>query len=93
MKADEAVPQARAAIEKALTLDPQSAEGHLARAYLFLHQDWNWAAGDAELHRTLELSPGYSLAHQWNAYFLRTAGRPKEDWQKASSPVSSIRYR
>jgi TolB-like protein/DNA-binding winged helix-turn-helix (wHTH) protein len=78
MKADEAVPQARAAIEKALTLDPQSAEGHLARAYLFLHQDWNWAAGDAELQRTLELSPGYSLAHQWNAYFLRAAGRREE---------------
>ncbi|MFL6307672.1 MAG: winged helix-turn-helix domain-containing protein [Candidatus Sulfotelmatobacter sp.] len=78
MRADEAVPQARAAIEKALALDPLSAEAHLARAYLFLHQDWNWAAGDAELRRTLDLSPGYSLAHQWNAYFLRAAGRSEE---------------
>jgi len=78
MRADEAVPQARAAIEKALALDPLSAEAHLARAYLFLHQDWNWAAGDAELRRTLDLSPGYSLAHQWNAYYLRAAGRPEE---------------
>ncbi len=78
MRADEAVPRARAAIEKALALDPLSAEAHLARAYLFLHQDWNWTAGDAELRRTLELSPGYSLAHQWNAYYLRGAGRPEE---------------
>jgi TolB-like protein/DNA-binding winged helix-turn-helix (wHTH) protein len=78
MRADEAVPRARAAIEKALALDPLSAEAHLARAYLFLHQDWNWTAGDAELRRTLELSPGYSLAHQWNAYYLRAAGRPEE---------------
>ena len=78
MKAEEAVPQAGAAIEKALVLDPLSAEAHLARAYLFLHQDWNWADGDAELRRTLELRPGYSLAHQWNAYFLRAAGRPDE---------------
>ena len=78
MRADEAVPQARAAIEKALALDPLSAEAHLARAYVFLHQDWNWAAGDAELRRTLDLSPGYALAHQWNAYFLRAAGRPEE---------------
>ena len=78
MKADEAVPQASAAVEKALALDPQSAEAHLARAYLFLHQDWNWTAGDAELRRTLQLSPGYSLAHQWNAYSLRAAGRGDE---------------
>jgi Predicted integral membrane protein len=78
MKADKAVPQAQAAIEKALALDPLSSEAHLARAYLFLHQDWNWAAGDAELRRTLDLSPGYSLAHQWNAYYLRAAGRPEE---------------
>jgi TolB-like protein/DNA-binding winged helix-turn-helix (wHTH) protein len=78
MRADEAVPQARAAIEKTLALDPLSAEAHLARAYLFLHQDWNWAAGDAELRRTLDLSPGFSLAHQWNAYYLRAAGRPEE---------------
>ena len=53
-------------------------KAHLARAYLFLHQDWNWTAGDAELRRTLQLSPGYSLAHQWNAYSLRAAGRGDE---------------
>lgn len=96
MKADEAVPQARAAIEKALTLDPQSAEAHLARAYLFLHQDWNWVDGDAELHRAMELSPGYSLAHQWNAYFLRAAGRPNEALAESKlahdlDPLSMIR--
>jgi TolB-like protein/DNA-binding winged helix-turn-helix (wHTH) protein len=62
MKADEAVPKARAAVEKALALDPLSAEAHLARGYLLLHGDWDWAGGDAELHRALELSPGYSLA-------------------------------
>jgi len=78
MKADEAVPQARTAIEKALALDPLSAEAHLARAYLLLHGDWDWTAGEAELRHSLELSPGYSLAHQWNAYFLRAAGRPEE---------------
>jgi TolB-like protein/DNA-binding winged helix-turn-helix (wHTH) protein len=78
MKADEAVPHARTAIEKALALDPLSAEAHLARAYLLLHEDWNWAAADAECRRAVELSPGYALAHQWNAYFLRAAGRPEE---------------
>ena len=75
MKAEEAVPQARAAMEKALALDPLSAEAHVARAYLLHHADWNWTAAEAEHLRAVELSPGYSLAHQWNAYFLRSAGR------------------
>jgi TolB-like protein/DNA-binding winged helix-turn-helix (wHTH) protein len=78
MKAEEAVPPARAAIQKALASDPLCAEAHLARAYLLLHDDWNWTAGEAELHRAIDLSPGYSLAHQWNAYFLRAAGRAEE---------------
>lgn len=78
MKADEAVPQARAAVEKALALDPLSAEAHLARGYLLLHDEWDWTAGGSECRRAVELSPGYALAHQWNAYFLRVAGKPEE---------------
>jgi TolB-like protein/DNA-binding winged helix-turn-helix (wHTH) protein len=75
MKADEAVPQARSAVEKALVLDPSSAEAHLALAYLKLHYDWDWTGADMEHRRAIELSPGYSLAHQWYAYYLRSVGR------------------
>lgn len=78
MKANEAVPQARAAVEKALALDPLSAEAHLARAYLFLHDEWDWTAAGSECRRAVQLSPGYALAHQWNAYYLRSAGKPEE---------------
>jgi tetratricopeptide (TPR) repeat protein len=75
MKADEAVPRARSAVEKALMLDPSSAEAHLALAYLKLHYDWDWAGAENENRRAIELSPGYSLAHQWYAYYLRSVGR------------------
>jgi TolB-like protein/DNA-binding winged helix-turn-helix (wHTH) protein/Tfp pilus assembly protein PilF len=75
MKADDAVPQARSAVEKALVLDPSSAEAHLALAYLKLHYDWDWVGSETENRRALELSPGYSLAHQWYAYYLRSVGR------------------
>jgi TolB-like protein/DNA-binding winged helix-turn-helix (wHTH) protein len=75
MKADEAVPQARSAVEKALALDPQSAEAHVALAYLKHHYDWDWAGAEMEHRRAIELSPGYSLGHQWYAYYLRSVGR------------------
>jgi TolB-like protein/DNA-binding winged helix-turn-helix (wHTH) protein/Tfp pilus assembly protein PilF len=75
MKADEAVPQARSAVEKALAHDPQSAEAHVALAYLKHHYDWDWAGAELEHRRAIELSPGYSLAHQWYAYYLRSVGR------------------
>jgi len=75
VKANEAVPQARSAAEKALALDPLSAEAHVALAYLKHHNDWDWAGAEMEHRRAIELSPGYSLAHQWYAYYLRSAGR------------------
>jgi len=78
IKADEAVPKARSAVEKALALDPQSAEAHVALAYLMHHYDWDWVGAEREHRRAVELSPGYSLAHQWYAYYLRSCGRFEE---------------
>jgi TolB-like protein/DNA-binding winged helix-turn-helix (wHTH) protein len=75
IKADEAVPRAHSAVEKALVLDPSSAEAHLALGYLKLHNDWDWAGAETENRRAIELSPGYSLAHQWYGYYLRSVGR------------------
>ncbi len=78
MKADEAVPQARAAVEKALVLDPLSPEAHVGLAYLKHHYDWDWAGAELEHRRAIELRPGYSLAHQWYGYYLLSVGRLDE---------------
>jgi len=78
MKADEAVPQARAALEKALILDPLSPEAHVGLAYLKHHYDWDWAGAELEHRRAIELRPGYSLAHQWYGYYLLSVRRLDE---------------
>ena len=78
MKAEEAVPQAHAAVERALVLDPLSPEAHVGLGFLKLHYDWDWAGGELECRRAIELRPGYSLAHQWYAYYLLNAGRLDE---------------
>jgi TolB-like protein/Tfp pilus assembly protein PilF len=58
---------AREAAEKALTLDPNLAEGHAALGRIQASYDWDWTGADASFQRALELAPG-------NAVILGQAG-------------------
>src|SRR6185295_10229338 len=59
--------RAREAAEKALALDPQLADAHLAMGWIYNGYDWDWAAADASFRTALELEPG-------NAKVLRAVG-------------------
>ena len=50
--------RAREAAEKALALDPQFVDAHLAMGMIHNNYDWDWAAADASFRRALELEPG-----------------------------------
>jgi DNA-binding winged helix-turn-helix (wHTH) protein/Tfp pilus assembly protein PilF len=52
----EALPKARAAIQRALALDPNLAEAHAVLAQIYLDQDRNFSAADQELKRALALN-------------------------------------
>jgi TolB-like protein/Tfp pilus assembly protein PilF len=60
--------RAREAAEKALALDPQLADAHLAMGWIQHSYDWNWAAADLSNRKALALEPG-------NAQVLRYSGR------------------
>ena len=60
--------RAREAAEKALALDPQLVDAHLAMGRIHQGYDWDWAAADASFRKALDLEPGSALA-------LRRAGR------------------
>jgi len=60
--------QAREAAEKALALDPQLVDAHLAMGWIHTTYDWDWAAADTSYRRALDLEPG-------NAQALRHASR------------------
>jgi adenylate cyclase len=60
--------QAREAAEKALALDPQLVDAHLAMGWIQSTYDWDWEAADASYRRALDLEPG-------NAQALRHASR------------------
>jgi eukaryotic-like serine/threonine-protein kinase len=58
-------PQAKAAALRALELDESLAEAHTALGWYFILFEWNWAGGEKELRRAIELNPDYATAHQW----------------------------
>ena len=70
LSADETVPQARSAVEKALQLDPTSADAHRIRALIAMNHDWDRNGAEEALRRAVHLAPGSAAAHLWNAWRL-----------------------
>ncbi len=73
--AHEAFPKAKAAAQKALEIDDQSAEAHTALAYTQTFYDWDWAGAEQSFKRAIELNPNYATAYQWYGEYLSVMGR------------------
>jgi eukaryotic-like serine/threonine-protein kinase len=79
MSPQEAIPQAKAAISKALALDPQLAEAHASNASMLAVYDRNWAEAEREFKRALELDPNLAGTHSlYAATYLSRLGRHDE---------------
>ena len=59
------LPAARDAAERAVTLDPDTVETHVALGIVKLQYDWNWDGARREFERALELDPNSQLALHW----------------------------
>ena len=70
LSANDAVPEARGAIEKALELDPTLADAHRVSALIAMNHDWDRKGAEEGLTRALQLGPGSAAAHLWNAWRL-----------------------
>jgi TolB-like protein/DNA-binding winged helix-turn-helix (wHTH) protein/Flp pilus assembly protein TadD len=77
MSPAEVLPKAYAAAQKAVEIDPQSAEAHASLALVLDHK-WDWAGAEAEFKRALELNPQYANAHHWYGDYLSIQGRHDE---------------
>ena len=62
---------------KALALDPDLVEAHVALANV-LQEQWHWTEAEAEYKRALELNPNNAGAHSWFALWLSCQGRTDE---------------
>jgi adenylate cyclase len=73
--ANEVMPKAKAAAEKALQLDDSLAEAHASLAFINWQYDFDWAGGESEYRRAIGLNPNYAEAHHQYGYLLAFRGR------------------
>jgi len=74
----DAVPRAKEAAAIALRIDDEIALAHVALAWVKEDYDWDWAGGEKEYRRALELSPNDGTVHQRYGASLLAFGRLDE---------------
>ncbi|MCM3875683.1 MAG: protein kinase [Thermoanaerobaculia bacterium] len=70
--------KARAAVSRALEIDPDQAEAHAALGLVSFYFEWDWAGAETELRRALELNPGSRTVQGHYGWFLTAMGRLDE---------------
>jgi TolB-like protein/Tfp pilus assembly protein PilF len=93
--ADEVVPKAREAAQRALRIDPGLAEAHAALAHIKFFYDWDFPAADAEYRRALDLNADSADAHHFYGVMLMFTGRLHEAAEQLREaevldPLSSV---
>jgi TolB-like protein/Tfp pilus assembly protein PilF len=90
-----AFPRAKAAVLRALEIDPQLVEAHTSLGICLMNYDWNWQGAEISLRRAIELNPNFAVGHQVYATFLLRRERIAEaiiELQKAQAldPLSPV---
>ncbi len=75
LTASEARPKAKAAAERAVQLDGNSAEAYTSLATFKLFYEFDWAGCEREFRRAIQLNPNYAFAHDQFAMALAFTGR------------------
>lgn len=76
---EECVPQAKAAVAKALELDPDLPEAHTVAGMIAATHDWDYPKAESEFKRSLELDPNLAITHYRYAWtYLSPLGRHDE---------------
>ncbi len=72
---EESFPFAREAAERALILDPRSAEAYASMAEYYHYYEKDWERAEECYQRATRLNPNYASARHWYAWSLMCTGR------------------
>ena len=68
--ADQYIPLAHEAIERALAINPESAQALTTSAYIKFMYDYDFEGAHADIEKSIQIDPGYATAHQWYGELL-----------------------
>ncbi|MGH7678649.1 MAG: protein kinase domain-containing protein [Gemmatimonadaceae bacterium] len=80
LSSTERTASARAAIARALALDPRNAEGLAADAFAKFWLDWDFVGAEQAVRRALEVNPNDAKTHETYAALLVNLGRHEESY-------------
>jgi tetratricopeptide (TPR) repeat protein len=79
IKPQEAYGKAKEAASRALELDGNLAEGHVAQAWVKMLYEWDWAGAERGIRRALEINPNCVDAHRvYASYLYSILGKQEE---------------
>lgn len=87
----EAYPRAKAAARKALELQDDLPDPHVALGMAILFDDWDWQKAESQLTRAITLAPDLAQAHDAYACFLAAAAGGLLWWSVKGRPISTSR--
>jgi DNA-binding winged helix-turn-helix (wHTH) protein/tetratricopeptide (TPR) repeat protein len=70
--------KAKAAVQRALSLDPNSSEAYLASGLVRRSADWDWSGAESDLRRSIQLTSKNAQAHQRLGQLLSSLSRHDE---------------
>ena len=70
-----AMVRAREFANRALTINPESADAHRALGRITMIGDWDWTIAEWHFRRALEIRESDPLTHRWFAYLLSATAR------------------
>jgi eukaryotic-like serine/threonine-protein kinase len=76
--AEDSVPKAENAANRALSINPDLAEAHTSLAFVTYRYHLKWAEAEQHFKQAISLDPSYATAHQWYGSYLAASGRLNE---------------
>ena len=88
LKPRDAYPRAKAAAQKALTLDASLGDAHASIGLCAFLYDWDWQAAELAFRRSIELAPNAMGARVWYPALLANIGRHEDAVREAEHAVT-----
>jgi tetratricopeptide (TPR) repeat protein len=87
LKPRDAYPRAKAAAERALSIDGSLGDAHASLGLCAFLYDWDWAAAERAFRRSIELAPNALGARLWYPALLVNIGRSEDAIREAQRAV------